>query len=172
MLKGQGPENYFGHPMFYKIIEELKEIHSEKNRQYATVDNPLGNFERTGKMIEKFLHKGVNPTLASCLSLMSKQVDGVYEIVGEGKENTVDSLEDKLRDVAIYSIIAIIILKESMQKGVPNEQLTKPACTICGSTTDHRDYRPACTVCGERNGKHSHPDNGISIFEHARVTEE
>ena len=142
MLKGQGPENYFGHPMFYKIIEELKEIHSEKNRQYATVDNPLGNFERTGKMIEKFLHKGVNPTLASCLSLMSKQVDGVYEIVGEGKENTVDSLEDKLRDVAIYSIIAMIILKESIQKGVPNEHHT-PACTVCGGTTYHRDYH--CT---------------------------
>lgn len=107
---------YYGHPMFYRIVEELKDLHSEKNRQYATKGNPLGNFERTGKMISKFLHKGVNPALASCLSLMSKQVDGIYEIVGESKANTIDSLEDKLKDVAVYSILAMIILAEAREK--------------------------------------------------------
>ena len=109
---------YYGHPMFYTIIEGLKDLHSEKNRQYATKGNPLGNFERTGRMIAKFLHPRVNPTLASCLSLLSKQVDGIYEIVGESKANTIDSLEDKLKDVAVYSIIAMIILSEAKQ----NEQ--------------------------------------------------
>ena len=117
---------YYGHPMFYKIVEELKDLHSEKNRQYATKGNPLVNFERTGKMISKFLHPGVNPTLASCLSLMSKQVDGIYEIVGESKANTIDSLEDKLKDVAVYSIIAMIILAEAAREKEkePNEHLT------------------------------------------------
>jgi hypothetical protein len=105
-----------GHPRFYEIVDELKKLHSEKNHQYATEGNPLGNFERTGRMISKFLHEGVNPTLASCLSLMSKQVDGIYEIVGEAKENTCESLTDKLRDTAVYAIIAMIILEESKEK--------------------------------------------------------
>lgn len=105
-------KNYYGHPDFYKIVDELKELHSEKNRQYATSDHPLANFDRTGQMIKKFLKPNINPSLASCLCLVSKQIDGVYEIVGEAKENTVDSLEDKLRDIAVYSIIAMIINRE------------------------------------------------------------
>ena len=128
---------YYGHPMFYQIVEELKDLHSEKNRQYATKGNPLGNFERTGKMISKFLHPGVNPTLASCLSLMSKQVDGIYEIVGEAKANTIDSLEDKLKDVAVYSIIAMIILAEAREKVKENHDqfncTTKPVTGLDGA---------------------------------------
>ena len=133
-------KTYYGHPMFHKIVDELKELHSEKNRQYATQGNPLGNFERTGKMIAKFLHPGVNPTLASCLSLMSKQIDGIYEIVGEAKVDTIDSLEDKLKDVAVYSIIAMVILAEANQKGETHEH-PKQSNTIsqypCCNTTDN-----------------------------------
>jgi hypothetical protein len=110
-------KEYFGHPEFYRIIDELKNLHSEKNRQYATKDNPLANFQRTGRMIAKFLKPGINPTLASCLALVSKQIDGVYEIVGECKENTVDSLEDKLRDVAVYAVLAMIINRD--KSGAP-----------------------------------------------------
>lgn len=108
-------KEYHGHPLFYQIVEELKDLHSEKNRQYATKEGPLANFERTGRMISKFLKPGINPTLASCLSLVSKQIDGIYELVGEQKQNTVDSLEDKLRDVAVYSVIAMIINRESRE---------------------------------------------------------
>ncbi|MGH9404388.1 MAG: hypothetical protein ACRD3D_00970 [Terriglobia bacterium] len=104
---------YHGHPEFYKIIEKLKELHSEKNRQYATQDDPLANFRRTGTMIGKFLKPGILRPLASCLSLMSKQVDAVYEMVGEAKANTTDSLEEKLSDIAVYAILAIVINRES-----------------------------------------------------------
>lgn len=109
----QVPTDYHGHPMFYKIVDELKALHSEKNRQYANKGNPLGNFERTGKMLSKMLKPGVNPTLASCLAFVSKQIDAVYDMVGEGKRNTVDSLDEKLQDIAVYSIIAMIINRTS-----------------------------------------------------------
>lgn len=108
--------DYHGHPLFYSIVDELKLLHSIKNQQYATKDNPLGNFQRTGKLISKFLKPGIDPALASCLSLMSKQIDGIFEIVGECKTNTPDSLEDKLRDVAVYSVIAMIIIAELKEK--------------------------------------------------------
>lgn len=103
----------YGHPAFYKVVEEIADLHEEKNRQYATVDDPLGNFNRTGKIIAKLLKPGIPPALASCLIFMSKQVDGVYEIVGEDKKDTIDSLEDKLLDTAVYSIIGIIQIREA-----------------------------------------------------------
>lgn len=111
--KKQEPLDYYGHPMFIEIAEELKWLHSEKNRQYASKSIPLGNFYRTGKTIEKFLKPGINPNLASLLFLVSKQIDAVYDIVAEGKTDTLESIEDKMRDVAVYFILAIIILRES-----------------------------------------------------------
>jgi hypothetical protein len=60
---------------------------------------------------------------------MSKQVDGIYEIVGEGKKNTCDSLDDKLRDVAVYTIIAMIIIREEkdeMEKQHAADYISKP----------------------------------------------
>lgn len=113
------PKRY-GHPLFNVIVEEIKALHEEKNRQYASGDDPLGNFRRTGQIISKLLKPGIDPSLASCLAFMSKQVDGVYELFGESKENTIDSLEDKLQDIAIYSIIGMIMVRESRTKSNPD----------------------------------------------------
>jgi hypothetical protein len=112
-------DKYYGHPAFKEIVDELKELHSEKNRQYATPDAPLANFYRTGNIIKKLLKPGIPPEIASCLSFMSKQIDGVYEIVGEGKENTLDSLEDKLKDIAVYSVLMMILVRERNAKKSP-----------------------------------------------------
>jgi len=107
------PENkvFYGHPKFYKILRELAELHSKKNYQYATMGNPLGNFQRCGAMTAKIL-KPENKALAICLAYMSKQVDGVFEMLGEAKEGTVEEVKDKLMDIAVYATIAIILEEE------------------------------------------------------------
>jgi len=122
-LGGGMPADYFGHPRFYEIVEELKRLHSDKSRQYASKGDPLGNFRRTGQMIAKMLKPGIDPTLASCLSLVSKQIDAIYDIVGEGKVGTVESLHDKLRDVAVYSVITMVIVEEIEKRIPPKEGL-------------------------------------------------
>jgi hypothetical protein len=105
-----------GHPMFYEIVEEIRDLHNRKNAQYATKDDPLGNFRRTGQIIKKFLKPGLDPTLASLLSFMSKQVDGIYEMFAESKTQTCEEIEDKLLDTAIYSIIGIILVREAKKQ--------------------------------------------------------
>jgi hypothetical protein len=109
-------KRYYGHPLFNVILEEMKELHSVKNRQYATEDNPLGNFERTGRMMKEVLKEGVPEALVSALWLASKQIDGAIQIIAHGKTNTPDTLEEKLRDAANYFIIAMIINRELQQK--------------------------------------------------------
>lgn len=106
----------YGHPMFYEIVNEIRDLHERKNKQYATQDDPLGNFRRTGNIIAKMLKPGLDPKLSSCLAFMSKQVDGVYEMFGEAKTDTPDQLEDKLLDIAVYSIIAMIIIREARRQ--------------------------------------------------------
>lgn len=104
---------FFGHPMFYEIVDELKTLHSVKNKQYATKDNHFGNFYRTGQLGMKLFNPVIeNKALASAMGFMLKQIDGVYEMVGENKKDTVEELEDKFKDIAVYSIICMILIRE------------------------------------------------------------
>lgn len=102
----------YGHKMFYDILDELGDLHSRKNYQYATVDNPLGNFTRCGEMNKVLFKADVNQDLATILVYMSKQWDGVLQMVGLGKTQICDQIEDKFFDLACYSIIAIVKLRE------------------------------------------------------------
>ena len=113
---------YYGHPMFYRIMLEELKLHSDKNKQYATQNNPLANFQRTGRLVRKLLKPNINPALASAMILMSKQIDAVYEMVGEGKKNTVEELEDKFKDISIYANLCIIILREMNERHRKNRQ--------------------------------------------------
>lgn len=100
-----------GHPEFYRLLIRMAELHNRKNKQYATLTDPLGNFKRCGELAKKLI-KVDNKALAMALFYMSKQVDAVYEMVGENKKDTVEELEDKLLDIAVYSLISIVLNKD------------------------------------------------------------
>ena len=71
-------EEYHGHPEFYAILEKMKELHNRKNAQYASSDNPLGNFDRASKLVEKLLNPKIkNKALAYAMILASKQMDWI-----------------------------------------------------------------------------------------------
>lgn len=105
-------KEFAGHPRFYELLAELAILHHRKNSQYTTANDPLGNFRRCGALASKIL-RPANKPLAIALAYMSKQVDGVFEIVGEDKKDTVEELKDKLRDIAVYSIICEILSEDS-----------------------------------------------------------
>ena len=103
----------YGHPEFFDILLELAELHSRKNHQYASLENPLGNFERASQISSKLFKNEIkNKPLAIALAYMSKQIDGVFDIVGEGKTDTIEELNDKFKDIAVYSVICMILEKE------------------------------------------------------------
>jgi hypothetical protein len=110
------PNKYYGHKEFYKILENLATLHSAKNFQYAKKGNPLSNFQRTGDLIQPLIKHGVSTDLAACMTLVAKQMTAVFDMVGDCKEGCVEQVEDKFRDIAVYSIIAMILLKESKEK--------------------------------------------------------
>jgi len=105
-------KKFYGHPMFYELIEKEKQLHSDKNYQYANIEEPLGNFSRTAQLTSKLFKDGINKPLAVAMVLMSKQIDAVYDMVGENKQNTIESIEDKFRDISIYAKLCIILHRE------------------------------------------------------------
>ena len=109
---GGGEMKKYGHPDFYKLTKQEEELHSKKNYQYANKKDPLGNFKRSSRLASKLIKDDINKPLAMAMILMAKQIDAVYDIVGESKKNTIESLEDKFRDISIYSKLCIILNKE------------------------------------------------------------
>jgi len=106
-------KKYYGHPLFYKLTEQDIEVHNKKNYQYASEKDPLGNFKRVGRLCHKILNNpNVPDDLKVSMVFMAKQIDAVYDIIGEGKTNTVEAVEDKFRDISVYAKINNIIYQE------------------------------------------------------------
>jgi len=98
-----------GHPRFYEILEELKQLHSDKNHDYAG-DDPLSNLKQCETM-------GM-PAWVGVIVRLTDKMDRLktyarkrdFKIKNEG-------LADTFKDMAIYSILGIILYEES-QVGV------------------------------------------------------
>lgn len=104
-----------GHIRFYEILEELANLHNLKNQDYADNENPLQNFQRTAELCKGFITRRNQP-LKMALSFMAKQIDAVYKLVGQGQTGKAESISDRLRDIAIYSILSMILLEEKFEK--------------------------------------------------------
>ncbi len=101
---------------FDVIFEELKELHRLKNSDYATTDDPNGNFKRVALIAAPLL----NPTIPAnlhplviALIFKLKQTDGVIEMISKNKAGKAESIIDKLNDEAIYSMIERMCYEEA-----------------------------------------------------------
>jgi hypothetical protein len=107
-----------GHPLFYDLLEEMADLHARKNANYADQKEPLSNLRRCKAL-------GISPLMGVLVRLQDKWsrienlARGVPDLVGE-------SLEDTLMDNAVYSLLAIILLREERNGGlrhIPKEQV-------------------------------------------------
>ena len=95
-----------GHPRFTELLTEFAELHSNKNFDYARGGDPLGNFKRCADIL------GTTPAQFAW-SLVYKQIDAVTHAFKQGGEQKVESVRDKLRDIAVYATLMIIMLEEA-----------------------------------------------------------
>jgi hypothetical protein len=97
-------KKFYGHPGFYELIEEIKEIHSNKNKDYAG-DNPLSNFMMCERM-------GI-PAWKGVLIRISDKFSRLCSFANTEEFKVKDeSVEDTLKDLAVYSLICLILFKE------------------------------------------------------------
>lgn len=102
-------KEYFGHQRFYQILDQLAELHSNKNHDYAGTRHPLANLLECGEA-------GVNPWKGVIVRLTDKMSrlksyarQGEFLVKNEG-------LIDTFRDMAVYSILGIILYEEENAK--------------------------------------------------------
>lgn len=89
-------------PGVLKIFDELKQLHIDKDADYAG-GTPLSNFRRC----EPF---GV-PAWKGVLIRMSDKWSRIVSLMEKGETTEVkgESLDDSLRDIAVYAIIVLAL---------------------------------------------------------------
>lgn len=96
---------------FVEILDELKELHERKNKDYGTV-NLVGEFDPLGNL-EACRRLGVEPIVGVVVRLEDKMAR--LESFVRRDELLCESVEDTLRDMAVYSILGLILLERTAQ---------------------------------------------------------
>jgi len=92
----------YGHPKFFELLKEMRELYSVKDRAYSG-EVPLSNFMESEKL-------GI-PAWKGVLVRMGDKWRRIVNLAG--KEDVGDEkLRDTLLDLAVYSLICIILLEE------------------------------------------------------------
>jgi Nucleotide modification associated domain 1 len=98
-----------GHARFYTLLKEMEDLHNRKNANYSSDSDPLSNL----KECEKFgipAHVGVMVRITDKISRVQQLLLGKPDLVGE-------SIKDTLFDMAVYSLLAIILIEEKENHG-------------------------------------------------------
>lgn len=105
-------EEMHGHPKFYDLLLILGKLHSDKNHDYAKGGNPLGNFYRRATIYS--LYPGLDLSDPSVVAMVDalKQLDAFFWMKSQKHEAKVEGKKGRLKDVSVYSDIAIVIEEE------------------------------------------------------------
>ena len=88
---------------FHAILKELGELHDKKQKDYGSDKEPFANL----KAAEEF---GIPAWLGAVIRLNDK-VARIKSLVTKGSLSN-ESLEDSLKDIAVYGAIALVLFEE------------------------------------------------------------
>jgi len=125
-----------GHPDFYRIMFDLMDLHNRKNHDYASDENPLSNFNRVGFLAGLYdvWNWKVSHALKVAVIFKLKQFDAFMNLLQQNKEALVEGVPERLKDVAVYSVLEMILFEESQQMPrltadqITSNSLMKPLC--------------------------------------------
>ena len=109
-----------GHPAFTKISIDEMELHSRKNNDYARGGNPLGNFERVASILANYPHLNLGDPRVVALTYALKQLDATLNMLSQGYEGNVESMYERLADVAVYTKIVMCMLLDKQEDSKGN----------------------------------------------------
>jgi hypothetical protein len=93
---------------FYSLLDEIKELHRQKGKDYGTNVNPLANIQQS----EDF---GV-PGWVGAIIRANDKVTRLKSFATRG-DLANESVDDSLRDLAAYAIIALVLWEEGTENG-------------------------------------------------------
>jgi hypothetical protein len=92
--------------IFNQTVDKMRDIMLSKGNDYANEDR-LSNFKLAGSIC------GLSPQ-QNCLSLIATKVARLGVLLKEKSEPNNESIEDSLVDMANYTLLLIMILKDEV----------------------------------------------------------
>jgi hypothetical protein len=92
-------------PKFTALFREICELHDSKSHDYAHDRDPLSNLRACAEL-------GVEPWRGVLVRLSDKW-GRIQQLTGSNKVPKHESLRDTLVDMAIYSMLCVVLLDES-----------------------------------------------------------
>ena len=93
---------------FTDVLEELTELHNLKNQDYATSENPYKNLEGVERL-------GIPAWRGVVIRMMDKFSRLEEFCVKEELAVKDETIEDTFKDIAIYSVLAMILYRKRME---------------------------------------------------------
>lgn len=107
-LLSKKAERKHGLPAYFKLLEEMADLHEKKARDYGSDHDPLAN-------IRASMEIGVEPWKGAWLRAKDK-VKRIDQFCLKG-ELANEGVEDSLMDIAAYSLIALLLFREQSWVG-------------------------------------------------------
>lgn len=91
-----------GSPLFYQLLEEMAETHDRKSHDYATNDNPFGNYHFAGKMSLLFSHSEQD---AGFIGRIGEKIYRLANLESGEKTPQNESIEDTEKDICVITLL-------------------------------------------------------------------
>src|SRR5215471_19798023 len=91
-----------GSPTFYALLNEMADTHDSKSHDYASNDNPSGNYHFAGQLAVLFAH---SPKDAGFIGRIGEKLYRLANLESGGKTPKNESVEDTERDICVITAL-------------------------------------------------------------------
>ncbi len=111
-----------GAPEFTDIMLESLRLHSDKNHDYASGGDPMGNFDRVSAIFSLYPGLDLSDREVVALVYMMKQVDAVLWHKAKKVAAKVEGQDGRLADIAVYASLVRVMQRRIKLPPTPAQQ--------------------------------------------------
>ena len=126
--KEQEPRKRHGSPDYYKLLQEMAEMHDKKSHDYATNDDPYGNYKFAGRLANLFSH---SPDDAGFVGRLGEKIFRLAVLEGNKLSPRNESIADTETDICVLVTLWMTMRREKRAKAgavftTPQTQMNLP----------------------------------------------
>ena len=91
-----------GHPKFFKLLNQLKELHSKKSQSYANSTDPFSNYTAAAKFIG----------IQNYQYVLGRAAEKMERLKQLNQKRDGETIDETLKDIASLCLIASVMISE------------------------------------------------------------
>src|SRR5215471_15524286 len=128
-----------GSKEFYSLLEAMANLHDRKSHDYASNENPFGNYHFAGLVSSLFRHA---PHDAGFAGRLAEKIYRLANLEAQRKTPKNESIEDTEEDICVITILWMASRREERRRGNPLQNQLLDLITLMpdSQTQEIMDY--------------------------------